>query len=281
MFSSRPGPSGTFRGVQVTPGVKSHDLDALAGTGCNLIRYQYRKDFDADNSNLITTLDHARRLRMRVAICLMHQADNPFESWSSITQAVVGNGLQSQVYGYDILNEPPMTPGVWNPLAREIRATVRRYDKKTAIILSGTYGDPTNLRYLDPLNDRNVIHTFHHYHPFAYTHQGVYSQYPMPRARPNKERLKAHLERVRAWQQKHGARIYVGEFSTARWSPEGATYLRDCLDIFESYKWDWTYHAWREWEGWSLEHSDTKEYTAPVLSTSRKRVIFRYLSRSR
>ena len=51
----------------------------------------------------------------------------------------------------------------------------------------------------------------------------------------------------------------TGEFSVAVWAPGGAAYLDDLVSIFEEYGWDWTYHAFREWEGWSLEHEGTPE----------------------
>ncbi|MEX2607238.1 MAG: hypothetical protein WD708_07820 [Kiritimatiellia bacterium] len=28
--------------------------------------------------------------------------------------------------------------------------------------------------------------------------------------------------------------------------------------MFEEYEWDWAYHAFREWQGWSVEHGTDK-----------------------
>lgn len=276
-----PGPKGVFRGAQLTPRPPLTDLEALAASGCNLVRYQYRTDFDTDPSHLLATLDKARQCGIRVAIALMVMPADPVATWERIAGAVVAYGLRDAVYGYDLLNEPPMADDQWDTLAQSLRRAVRLHDRRTAIILSGTYGDPNAMRRVASLGDRNVIHTFHHYHPFAYTHQGVYPQYLMPRARPEKARLEEHLARVKQWQDKTGARVYVGEFSTARWAPEGARYLRDCMSIFEQYGWDWTYHAWREWHGWSLEHNEDINHVESVGNSARKRIVFRYLSRSR
>ncbi len=41
------------------------------------------------------------------------------------------------------------------------------------------------------------------------------------------------------------------------WASGAEEYLRDCIGIFEEYGWDWTYHAFREWPGWSVEHEGT------------------------
>ena len=30
------------------------------------------------------------------------------------------------------------------------------------------------------------------------------------------------------------------------------------IDVFEEHGWDWSYHAFREWNGWSVEHGEDK-----------------------
>ncbi len=64
------------------------------------------------------------------------------------------------------------------------------------------------------------------------------------------------FESVREFQLAYNVHIYVGEFSAIRWAPGAAKYLSDCIDLFEEYNWDWTYHAFREWDGWSIEHGE-------------------------
>ena len=70
----------------------------------------------------------------------------------------------------------------------------------------------------------------------------------------DKQQLRATLQPVRDFQLAYNVHIYAGEFSAIRWAPGAAEYLGDCIDIFEEYGWDWTYHAYREWDGWSVEH---------------------------
>ena len=48
--------------------------------------------------------------------------------------------------------------------------------------------------------------------------------------------------------------MFVGEFSAIAWAPNAEGYIRDCISIFEELGWDWTYHAYREFLGWSVEH---------------------------
>jgi hypothetical protein len=45
-----------------------------------------------------------------------------------------------------------------------------------------------------------------------------------------------------------------------------AAYLSDLIDIFESHGWDWSYHAFREWSGWSLEYGSDRQDTEPASS---------------
>ena len=52
-----------------------------------------------------------------------------------------------------------------------------------------------------------------------------------------------------------GHRIIIGDRPYGRSPrPQGPDcYIADCADIFAEYGWDWTYHAFREYEAWSVE----------------------------
>ena len=94
--------------------------------------------------------------------------------------------------------------------------------------------------------------------------------------------MKNVLAPVRAFQKKYGAKIYVGEFSAICWAPGAGVYLRDCIDIFEEYGWDWTYHAFREWAGWSVEHEgEEAESLRPSKDNPRRRALVDGLGRKR
>lgn len=184
------------------------------------------------------------------------------------------------LWAYDLINEPvqnrPSPTGLGDWLAIQVKAAkaIRAIDSKTPIIIEVDQWDsPDSFSWLEPVDVPNVIYQAHMYWPGAYTHQGVKTDqgvakdkdftknsltYPgMIEGKPiDKEALRRYLEPVRRFQLAHNARIYIGEFSAARWAPGAATYLDDCISIFEEYGWDWTYHAFREWPGWSVEHAD-------------------------
>ncbi len=47
-------------------------------------------------------------------------------------------------------------------------------------------------------------------------------------------------------------------------------YLRDVTGIFNRHGWSWTYHAFREWDGWSVEHEGMPGRLSPSKGNDRK-----------
>ncbi|MCE5215624.1 glycosyl hydrolase family 5, partial [bacterium] len=80
-----------------------------------------------------------------------------------------------------------------------------------------------------------------------------------------------------------GVHIFVGEFSAIRWAPgdSALNYLRDCIDLFEEHGWDWTYHAFREWTGWSVEYgSDMNDNKPSLTQTPREKLLRSWFSQN-
>lgn len=200
------------------------------------------------------------------------------------------------VWGYDLVNEPiqssPSPPGVANLMGTQILAAqaIREIDPETPIfITSGDWSAARGFRYLQPVQISNVIYQIHCYDPHAFTHQGVSDSAPNTVAYPgvingtmwNKDCIRRELAPVREFQLAYNVHIYVGEFSAVRWAPGAAEYLRDCIELFEEYGWDWSYHAFREWSGWSLEHSDVKGDDQPTSTpTARMQTVLQWFSQN-
>jgi hypothetical protein len=74
----------------------------------------------------------------------------------------------------------------------------------------------------------------------------------------DKKQLENVLKDADEFQKRWNVPIYVGEFSVIRWAPKesGARWLQDVVDLFEARNWSWSYHAFREFQGWSLEHDE-------------------------
>ena len=88
--------------------------------------------------------------------------------------------------------------------------------------------------------------------------------------------LEAALQPAVDFQRRYGVHIYIGEFSAIRWAPDGSAYryLKDLIEIFEAHDWDWSYHAFREWDGWSVEHgSNPDDHRRSAIPTDREKLL--------
>lgn len=202
------------------------------------------------------------------------------ETWRRIARRFKGRPC---IYGYDLINEPSQTrntrPGM-DCIGLQLRAAeaIREEDPRAPVIVeSNNWAAPSAFRRMTPLPLTNAIYQIHMYEPTAFTHQRVLKEFPKSAKYPNAEKgwdkdfLRRRLQPVRDFQLKHGARIYVGEFSAVAWAEGAAEYLRDLISIFEGYGWDWSYHAFREWPGWSVEHDGPDAgHLAPSAGNPRK-----------
>ena len=191
------------------------------------------------------------------------------------------------VYGYDLINEPDQrasAPWDYWTIQREAAEAVRAVDPDTPVVIEANEMDsPAAFAYLSPFKMDNVIYQVHMYVPGEFTHQGVSggnadAKYPDEARGWDKAYLRRILQRVRDFQVRHGARIYVGEFSAVAWAKGAERYLADCISIFEEYGWDWTYHSFRGWPGWSVEHEgESIDSMRPVDDSLRKRELLKGL----
>lgn len=188
---------------------------------------------------------------------------------------------QPAVWGYDLVNEPsegfvgPDLMG-WRDLAEHVAKRVRAIDPRKVIVIEpGQNGGWSNLPYFEPIPVPGIVYSVHVYDPLQFTHQGILDGFPAGVTYPgevlgkrwDREALRAHLQAVREYSLDYNVPIYIGEFSAPRWAPgdSSATYLRDCIAIFEEFGWSWSYHAFREWHGWNVEIVDGKgEHDPPA-----------------
>lgn len=215
--------------------------------------------------------------------------------WQTIARRYKGNPA---IWGYDLVNEPvqntPSPEGMPDYLGAQVKAAqaIRAIDAERPIIIEVDHWDSAEgFKFLEPIDIPNVIYQVHMYHPALFTHQGVHGN-PVGVSYPGKiggheydrEALRKHLAPVREFQLAYNVHIYVGEFSAIRWAPGNSAYqyLRDCIDLFEEYGWDWSYHAFREWDGWSVEHnSDPNDHTRSATPTDRKALLLKWFARNR
>ncbi len=218
-------------------------------------------------------------------------ADHFVELWRRIARRFKGNG--DVIYGYDLLNEPLQTYNAaagndyWS-LQKRAAEAIREIDPDVPVIVESRFAaSPRGFSDMAALEMKDVIYELHHYSPFAFTHQGVNTSKPwVPEKWPNEEKgwnkdfLRKTLEPVLEFQRRHGARIYVGEFSAIAWAEGADRYLADSISLFEEYGWDWTYHAFDEAKAWNVELESDKPFEfRPAEDTPRKRALLEALKR--
>ncbi len=203
---------------------------------------------------------------------------------------------QPNIWGFDLVNEPVedyVAEGCadWQELAERAGRAVRAVDpSRTLIVEPAQWGSPAGLEALVPLPLSNVVYSVHMYEPHAFTHQGVFGQspsyvYPGRIAGQlwNKAALERALQPAIDFQRRYNVQIYIGEFSAVRWAPDHSArrYLTDLIDIFEAHRWDWSYHAFREWNGWSVEHGPDRNDGQPTkVPTARQKLLCDWFARN-
>jgi len=217
--------------------------------------------------------------------------DKLIEVWKKIATRYKGREV---VYAYDLLNEAvegAVSPGLsdWRGLATAAAEAIRAIDPgKPVVFEPSPWGGPDGFDVLTPLDIDRVIYSFHMYRPHKFTHQGVYDSraefvYPgvIDGLEWDKERLRGAMRPAIDFQREFNIQIYVGEFSAIRWAPDNSAYryLRDVIDLFEEYGWDWSYHAFREWDGWSVEHGPDRHNRQPTeRPTDRQKLLMRWFA---
>jgi len=213
--------------------------------------------------------------------------DKFLENWRKMARKYRDSRI---VWGYDLLNEPmeqAVAEGLddWQQLAERAAKAIREIDPDHAIIVEPPQGgNPFGLVQFNPIDVPRVVYSVHMYLPHSFTHQGVHGQWTKQYAYPgeidgqqwDKARLEEALKPVVEFQQTYNVHIYIGEFSAIRWAPDNSAYryLRDLVDIYEANDWDWTYHAFREWSGWSVEHGpDPKNTERMETPTDREKLL--------
>ena len=200
------------------------------------------------------------------------------------------------IWGFDLMNEPAddnVAEGLdsWQKLVERTAWAIRNIDpNRTLIIEPNHWGNPDAFVAFHPLAMDNIVYSPHFYYPHQFTHQALNKpdeaniRYPgeINGMLWNKEQMRKALQPVFDFQKKYNVPIYIGEFSAIRWAPDQSAYryLRDAIELFEEYGWDWSYHAYREWHGWSVEHNENyKDINRASEPTLRQKLLMEYLEK--
>jgi len=210
----------------------------------------------------------------------------------------------------ELKNEPldwadyPAPPHNWPEWAQKLIDAVRAVSAVPIVVQVGPGGFCGGFATFQKLQGDNLVYSLHSYQPLEYTHQGVKQIIGTDLAHPydqlgkkwpgefgggkgslwDKDRLRKSFEPVIRFAQENKVRIFVGEFSAARWAPNAEGYIRDNIELFEEQGWDWTYHAFRESSIWSFEYdeayTDGKNAQLSTSENPRAKVIREALSKN-
>ncbi len=196
-------------------------------------------------------------------------ADKFVEVWQAIAKRFQS---RREIYAFELLNESqvrmPIAEGCPSYLELMERAAqaINAIDAERTIIVQPEEWWGTRAFYkMRPLKAENVVYAVHFYSPFPVSHQGVaefqsgktfWEAFAYPGAVDgvawDRSMLEKELESVREFQRAYNVHIIVSEFSCIRWALGNSRYklLKDMVDIFEEYEWDWLYHSYSGWHGW-------------------------------
>jgi aryl-phospho-beta-D-glucosidase BglC (GH1 family) len=124
----------------------------------------------------------------------------------------------------EIFNEPVFdrNPAAWFPLRRRLASAIRSAAPLHTIVAGGpNWSSLDGLLGSKPLDDDNVLYTFHFYEPFEFTHQGApWVQGPVRLMRnvcyPSSPQQARHVDcRIASaadWARRHNVPVWAGEF---------------------------------------------------------------------
>ena len=171
--------------------IKASDFQLLKQLGFKSIRLPVAFGYFQANSNsqqkILGYVDQVFKLcqlyGFRLIICyhpgnLSENTNLPdnqkvIDLWVSLAKKYIHENANNLFF--ELYNEPPhMDPKVWENAANSIIAAIRKIDqKRTLIVGASNYNSIYELSRTVPLNDGNIIYTFHFYEPFFFTHQGA------------------------------------------------------------------------------------------------------------
>jgi hypothetical protein len=192
------------------------------------------------------------------------------ECWERIAKRFKG---RKEIYAYEPLNETsvrmPVAEGCPDYLELMDRAAqaINAIDpERTIIVQTEEWWGPSAFYKMRPGKAKNIVYAIHFYSPFQVTHQGIGAWYSKDKSfkpsheypgvydgvRWDKETLREALAPALEFQKAYNVHMIVSEFSCVRWAPgeSRARLLKDMIELYEEFGWDWLYHGYPEFTGW-------------------------------
>ncbi len=170
----------------------------------------------------------------------------------------------------EILNEPVAPDAAtWNRVKDEMAAHLRRHaPRATLVIGANRWNNAGEFADLTPVDDDNVLYSFHYYLPVLFTHQhapwmpaahfqvtraypgeyavppGTRSRVPLETGRWDRARMAQSLEPVARFRQQFGVPVGCHEFGVYGGGADRASqlaWMRDFLSVLRDFDFGWSY----------------------------------------
>ena len=210
--------------------------------------------------------------------------------WTEMATHFKKDEFKDVIWGYDLFNEPS-TGGrhavqEWLNMVPDIIAAIRKVDTNVWVVFQPGLVTETFAKEKEKIiqKDKRVVYSLHFYCPETFAGQGIMyenefsskkfktheeavahflREYPgnsknhwwETEKYQNKETLEAELRPLTDFAKEYKVPVLIGEFSVITWAPvqSALNWFKDVIDIFEANHFSWCFHAFREWQGWSLE----------------------------
>ena len=213
---------------------------------------------------------------------------------------------ESNLLGYEFMAEPVVVidgksqiPKEWRGLSQEIIDATRALgDNKYIFHAHSAWGGTSDYSDFTPFDEENIIYTAHIYNPHRYTHQRIGVDEALnsePISYPSdmdvlgyvdKPYLKGVMSDIMNFTNTYHKPLMITEFSNTLWSPNGETYIKDMIEIFNQQNLSWTYFTVGSpyYYGWDarfigeVNEDGTKSYSYLGADAPRYQAIKPYLS---
>ncbi len=216
---------------------------------------------DTENRNTLFTSEEAQQ--------------GLIDLWYQLSDAL--KGFSTDSVAYEFMNEPVAPQHEqWNVVVEKVHRALRKVEpRRTLVVGSNRWQDFETVKYLRlPENDKNLIISFHYYHPMLLTHRfafwtpvGHYKgpvNYPgviltqedyeaapeelKPELKPfvgtvwNKEKIRQDFKDAIAAAQKYGLQLFCGEWGVYEPVERDLAYAwyKDMLEVFDEFDIAWT-----------------------------------------
>lgn len=179
-----------------------------------------------------------------------------FEQWEQLIAVKSKN-----IVAYDLLNEPA-GPSIqaWT-IQEEVGKLIRKKGINTPVVISTPHANPT--LKIRPSKLKNVWYTAHLYP------RSTYQRAETPPTVLTDAYFDKYMKNLNDFKKANPTiRILIGETGCLRWAGQGknqVNWLRAYIRYMEKRGYDWCFHAWREFHGWSIElPADSTTMIAPI-----------------